>query len=837
MNPMASPIHFPIAGLVLALCAPLSAQHRFSPVAKDYVPYYDQYMRSPVIADFDGNGALDVLERNDLFTNQNGRFVPWPTPLTGMTYGLGAYDFDGDGWPDVLQGSDPSYPAMSSVRVALNRLPSGFQITTLMPQAFSTAESRVVADFDGDGDLDIVLFPFSQSQLPVQLENDGTGGFTDVSALRMPQVHITAGTSWAVDVDLDGDTDIVVPSPTTSQLTWLENLGQGVMALPSSSRFPAGYSYILGMFDIDGDGDFDLATNSGAMLIAQPGGFVAVPQVFPPLLGPQRFRAADFDGDSDLDVWIEAFYGGGYFENVAGTFVDRRNPPIWRAANAVEITDVDNDGRMDILAATGRIEILLGQPAAQFFDLTRAPAIGGCYGDFDGDGLTDQFAQATSGTSTMFRKGLGAGDYVESLAFTGWIINYHEVVDLDGDGDLDVIGSGTSNTQLGFYFNDGAGHLTPSYPMLAPFTPVQGVLFAAPGDLDGDGDLDVVVNFDAPNRPPELLMFENQGAGSFVIKPAWTVPALQGTRFHGELFDADRDGDADLVLCGMASGAEPTLYANDGSGLMALVPGAMPALFPTTQNTPSKVLAGDVDGDGDVDLILPYLVAFFNHPEDAVLLRNNGTGGFSVGTLFNESSEWRTADLVDVDDDGDLDLVVTVYDSGVGFRIEIRSNDGTGSFAPAASGFFGPDSLILQGGPSRFVDVDDDGDVDVVGVSSQSTIVFNQTRHLRTVTQPRLGGSFDLEFAHPEPPAVRVAAILVSTNRLATPVVFPGHTPFVVDPAVGIGLLATGTSVIPASVPLPSHPAFLGLDLFAQAALLTNSSFAFTNAVHEVIID
>lgn len=806
-----------------------SAQDRFAPVAKDYVPFQEGVLSPALLGDFDGNGALDVLSGPTLFTNSSGRFVRWPAPLPGLGVGLGAYDFDGDGKSDVLHG-DSRYATSSSIRVSLSRLPSAFVFGSLPPLSFGSLDSSAAADFDGDGDLDIVMFPYSFAAYPVQLQNDSLGNFTDVSSVRMPAVHVDAVAALPMDVDLDGDMDLLLSRSGNNPLAWMENLGQGLLAAPTTTRLPAGYTYVFGTLDVDGDGRLDLIANNFTVLLSQPTGFVVGPSPFPlQLAGPTQVLTADFDGDADVDVWFESYYGGGYFENLgSGVFADRRNPPIWRPASVAAVTDVDGDGKLDILAVTQGIEIFLGQPGGQFWDLTRQPLVGACYGDFDGDGLTDHLATAIG--NTRFRKSLGTGDFVESVAVLSAITSYQATVDLDGDDDLDVVGTEGVQFSLGLYFNNGSGSFTVTYPSAPPQPTVRNAVWVVPGDLDGDGDTDLVVHFAPPTGARQLQQFENLGGGSFVLKPQWSIPALQGIVAKGALLDADYDGDLDLVV----SGNDPALYANDGTGHMTLVPGAFPPLFPTTGRRPTKLLVGDVNGDGRQDLIAGYLDSTVSAAADAAVYLGNGLGGFTVGTLFTEATGWNSLYLADADDDGDLDMLVALRDN-LGYRVQVRSNNGLGAFTIAQSGFRGFTRLDQSEVPSTVADIDDDGDIDVVP-ATMLAVAFNQTRHLRVVTQPRLGGSFALEIANPELQLPRVAAVLVSTNRLATPLRGLGTGLVIVDPAPGVLFLASGAAPIPVTLPLPNNLAFLGLNLFAQAGLLSSTPLAFTNAVREQVI-
>jgi hypothetical protein len=336
---------------------------------------------------------------------------------------------------------------------------------------------------------------------------------------------------------------------------------------------------------------------------------------------------------------------------------------------------------------------------------------------------------------------------------------------------------------------------------------------------------------DPANGPRRLFHLENDGSGTFTINPNWAVPGTPGPLFKAAAFDADGDGDLDLLTCD----GDPLLYRNDGTGAMVLVPGAVPALQATLGLSPEKLLVGDVDGDGDLDLVSHYRTYTAAQVVDAAVFRNQGNGQFGPPALLTDSGRWMTLDLADADDDGDADLLVNVAPLGAPTTCAIWSNDGAGHFVPAPSGFRGPPIGLLLELDYEYVDVDQDGDLDL-SVPTLGYLASNLTRQLRVMTQPRLGGTFALEFAHPEPPAVRTAAVLVSTRRLAQPLRLPGVGVFFVDPAVGVVRFGAGTGPIAFSVALPSDPAFLGLELFAQGAHLQGIDFGFTNAVRELLI-
>ena len=166
------------------------------------------------------------------------------------------------------------------------------------------------------------------------------------------------------------------------------------------------------------------------------------------------------------------------------------------------------------------------------------------------------------------------------------------------------------------------------------------------GDVDGDGHLDLVAgNNGQPNK-----LYLNDGSGGFpgINTPGTAIGSETDTTFSVVLGDVDGDGDLDLV-----AGNEDQfnkLYLNDGSGGFA---GTGTAIGSETEYTYSVIL-GDVDGDGDLDLVAG------NFGLNKLYL-NDGSGGFaSTGTAIGSDTDadntWAVV-LGDVDGDGDLDLV------------------------------------------------------------------------------------------------------------------------------------------------------------------------------------
>ena len=160
--------------------------------------------------------------------------------------------------------------------------------------------------------------------------------------------------------------------------------------------------------------------------------------------------------------------------------------------------------------------------------------------------------------------------------------------DVDGDGDLDALyANGRHWPQTNeIYLNNGRGQFTVGYPLGLEKATTYGT---PAGDLDGDGDLDVVVG----NDQAENWVYLNDGLGRFNL--AWAVgPEVEPAR-SAQLFDLNGDGTLDAIFTNR--GAANGFYLNDGTGHFG------PKVeFGDRDGSTIAVAVGDVDQDGDVDL-------------------------------------------------------------------------------------------------------------------------------------------------------------------------------------------------------------------------------------------
>ncbi len=824
------PDHLPLLpGLfVLALAAtPAGAQDLLAVSSTDYLPRPLLRRNFPKLHDFNQDGLPDIVDAFSVLWNFGGVFREVRAPFTEHAVPLAFGDFDGDGRDDIL---DYRSGSLDRHGVSFVRTPFPTARVEFSFLRGSSVSQHAVGDFDGDGDLDIVFEDSSSFSPPTWVENLGAGNFQDATATRMPTtpLRLNAGPIVPTDFDGDGDLDLVAFDSFTAGLSVMVNQGGGVFAAPDSLPFSGvNARSILGWADVDQDGDLDLWVD-GARLVLDQGNSYALAATQPlPLRNMAKFVVSgDIDNDGDLDAWLEArgSVPCGWYENqgFGQPFAERvsQGPLIRGDVNWVSLADLDGDGWLDVVADDGHFRIHRGQPSGRFVDIVRKPEAGLAYGDFDGDGLVDSLATIAPFT-LEFRRNDGAGGYTSLLSSPSVAaVSIFDQADLDGDGDLDLLylpASPINGIQVAL--NDGSGSFT-AVALPPTLNTREASAFA---DVDGDGDPDLILAARDGFAGQVTRLLRNDGRGGFTVDANWTDPNLPRSSLGYSFHDADGDGDIDVVACGTN---ELRLLANDGLGNFTEVSGAFPARFPRTGQVPSQLRATDLEGDGDTDVLALYLNSFPNSSptEYAAVFLNDGNGNHVEGQVFTEGTEgteWITAAVGDLDEDGDPDLLVG-QDSDVlmnlDFQITVLENDGRGRFVTSAKRITGERFLRS----TRLLDVDGDGDLDAPVASDFRSVLTNQTIDLRLRFVPRVGDNLEIEVAQPDPLRSQSALFVIAPNLLPAPLVIPGIGVLTVDALAGAPqLVNTLSRGEPArlQLPVPNDPSLIGRAVFAQAVV------------------
>lgn len=283
--------------------------------------------------------------------------------------------------------------------------------------------------------------------------------------------------------------------------------------------------------------------------------------------------------------------------------------------------------------------------------------------DVNGDGDPDLLLNPRLEESARYHPGRGDGTFGAAVelpslgAFAGgWGI---DAGDVDGDGDVDVA---TGDHVLGgvAWLNDGSGGFTRADEGLPAWLASGGNL----ADLDGDGDLDLVMGADQFSYGFQAYAFaDGRWTGGIGGLPGeGPVTTDRDVSDVGWILfgDVNGDGDVDVVATGLEDFGEhrAEVYVGDGEGGFTREETAAGADLGILGN-PHQSQLGDVDCDGDLDLLMGGTVLRYD-------------AGFSVEARLSSS---RVGQLADMDGDGDLDVVT--HDTTGGLRLFL--NDGTGT--------------------------------------------------------------------------------------------------------------------------------------------------------------
>ncbi len=355
--------------------------------------------------------------------------------------------------------------------------------------------------------------------------------------------------------------------------------------------------------------------------------------------------------------------------------------------------------------------------------------------DIDNDGDLDLILTGSAGgtRNSKVYKNNGSGNFIFDANITPAVHQSSIALgDIDNDDDLDLILTGSwydgTNTHYiaRIYQNGGTGSFTEINP---------GSLFGvrsgsiALGDIDNDGDLDLILtgyNIINPRRFAKI--YQNDGTGSFTEINPGSLSDLDNTSIA--LGDIDNDGDLDLILTGFRTSATSPfskIYQNDGTGSFTeIYPGSLLAVGS------GNIALGDIDGDGDLDLILTGGYYSGTWQFEARIYQNNGTGSF---TEINPGSlsgvRLSSIALGDIDNDGDLDLILTGCNEAIWWNSRIFQNNGSGSFIEIEAGSLTPvrSSSIALG------DIDNDADLDLIMTGDPAGLEISKIyRNNETIT-------------------------------------------------------------------------------------------------------
>ncbi len=512
----------------------------------------------------------------------------------------------------------------------------------------------------------------------------------------------------AADLDNDGDLDVLCMSDRNDWLNWCENLGGGQFGTWQVIRQSVG-TFGTGSFDtadVDLDGDEDVLSiwtdygMAGVNLNLGNG-------TFSPFLslGASNSLATygelctgDLDGDGDPDVLTARNGGSGLVwcaNDGSGSFSPEQVvlPGSYSVPRSPRTIDLDGDQDQDILFVNvSQLVVAYTNGSGGFYGgpigtpTTNAMNVA----DVNGDDLPDVIYGTGNGLSWIMNEGMNQWAAPLSIGSAGAPIGHIAPADLDGDGDMDLLVSIEDADLLGWFMNDGSGTFGPLVPIVSD---AQGAGSVTAADMDGTGTLDVLF---AERIGSTVRWALNTGGGAF---GALTTLSTGPT---GVTLCSDMDGDGDLdVVVGPGSDDRVEWYRNLGNGTF----GAQEVVS-LNARAGGSVTTPDLNGDGLVDVVH---TSSQNGTNQHFIQASFGQGGgaFAAAVVLATVSSIQGFHTFDVDGDGDVDSVFG-HDgtSSTPDTLSWCANDGNGNLAQ-------PVAITTATQLSLVGTVDLDGDLDL----------------------------------------------------------------------------------------------------------------------------
>lgn len=579
------------------------------------------------------------------------------------------------------------------------------------------ANSVFAADLDGDGDMDMISASTNDDKIAWYENTDGLGNFGPQQIIS--ETVLGATSVFAVDVDGDGDVDILAASSIDDTIGWFRNNGQGTFGPHQIISNHADGASSVYAADADGDGDMDVfsasATDDKIAWYENTNGqgnFGPQQVISTNFDYPLDVVAGDIDGDGDMDILSGGRYINSrvaWFKNTNGNgnfvFQQELTTDIFYCRGAI-LADIDGDGDLDIAATSWKIEghrviwfeNTNGQGNFSTTPITIALLTSNarpetlCAKDFDNDGDLD-IAVGTDNEGLSWFKNNGSGIFGTQQIIDSDIEDVRAIfpTDIDADGDQDLLVAANRADRIAWHKNtNGQGSFGPANE-LANINGANGTYHLQAIDVDGDGDKDIIAALFYDNR---VVWQENlDGLGNFS-----ELRELGTLNDAIAVFAGDVDGDGKMDV--LAAGHEKLIWYRNLDGLGSFEP---EQIIDYQQYADMETVhAADIDGDGDLDV--------FGHLSSNMLFwkENNGTGGFGPRQII--SQQYVLSDSIvtaDMDNDGDLDLVVCYWGDGV--IVWYENIDGQGSFSSdkLVDTLLAPDQVDVA-------DFDNDGDMDIV---------------------------------------------------------------------------------------------------------------------------
>ncbi len=650
----------------------------------------------------------------------NGTFNPSVDGVTNLVLGTGqgtdttagpvaivSGDFNNDGHPDLAVANHNN----GTVTLFLSNPGNDFTYYTvkILTIPLGTPTAIAAGQFTTSGNLDLAVTDASNATAGTVhiLAGDGTGNFTQVSTAT---VEADPTGIVASDFNHDGAVDLGVVNAGSGTVSILNGNGSGTFTLARNiSVGPAtgiGASALFAM-DVNGDGNLDLITgdtlqNDVAVLIGRGNGNFQAVQDYAVPSGPAYLAEADINRDGKPDLVVSQS-GGASIALLYNNTLPTPEPGSLsfiaphtlgnghgNMADGIAVADFNHDGLPDIAATylqDNAVRVVTGNGNGNFNTAAVYPVGKQPYwvasGDLNNDGYPDLVTANTGDdtVSVLLNNGGGSGTFAAAQSYPVGHLPYQVAIgDLNGDGipDLAVTDYGDNTVSI-LYGQSGGGFV--GGQTLATCTNPYGV---AIGDTRHTGQNDIAVTC---FHTAQMEVFLNNSMMPYQPPPAqasFQSPEIYTTDVDPTsilIGDFNRDGILDIVT-GNSVANDVSYFGGNGDGTFKA------AVNSFALNFPDSIAAGDVNGDG-----IPDLVTVAPNFNQVAILLGKGDGTFQQRIEFASGQQpWAVA-LGDFNHDGKLDIATANTVNRVNLTIPAYQTMYMNEFPPTKNG--GPSLNVL----------------------------------------------------------------------------------------------------------------------------------------------